>query len=298
LIDCALLPAIPRAQSQTTSTAAQAVLNELPPCSVLREQIEHGTQGDGIAKPYMDAMRSQGVKRTLLEIRSIWRGGKPTNLETVHRLYFDQFDGPNSQIVDSANLARIRQSGLDADLDRVADEQVRHARLFFGAEGDRSDWTGQKMYSYVDLMANQWVPEPQVLVSPMGKFPHAVVHAAQIGDQLSVVSELKNTRSSQRERNRALLAAVDNLYDNTAVMKALVNAGADINVHGQDGITPLMIAVSRPCNLQSLLKLGADVTARDKWSRDALRLAREVKQPISLHLLEEATAKKRPQGEQ
>jgi Ankyrin repeat len=290
-----LLAAAPCALSQTASTSAQQVTNELPPCSVLREQMEQQIYGEGIAKSYMEAMRSQGVKRAFFEVDATWRSGKPIGLQVVHRLYFDQFDGPDSQIVDSTRLAQIEQNGLEAALDRVARERVMHAPLFVGFEL-KTNPDGKRMYSYVDLFANPWLPEPKVLVSPVGTFPPAVVHAAMMGNLLTVESQLKKGQISQRELNNALFQAVGNRYDNTAVIKALIDAGADVNAHGPDGVTPLMSAVAHPCNIPPLLNAGADVNARDKWGRDALRLAREVKQPVAVRLLEEAAGNKHIEG--
>ena len=43
-------------------------MNELAPCSVLRVLMEYRRYGDGIEKPYMEAMRSQGVKRAYFEV--------------------------------------------------------------------------------------------------------------------------------------------------------------------------------------------------------------------------------------
>jgi hypothetical protein len=265
-------------------------MNELPACSVLREQLEHGTYGDGSSKPHMEQMSDQGVKRAFFEVGSTWRNGKATDIHIVHRLYFDQYDGPNSQITDPVKLARIEESGLDADLDGIARERVMHAP-YFGGVDSRMNPDGKRMYSYVEFFANPWIAEPRVVVSPWGKSPPALIHSAMTGDLITVESQLKNTRVSRPELNRALFEAVGNLYDNAAVIKTLIDAGANVNVHGPDGFTPLMSAVARPCNLRPLLNSGADVHARDKWGRDALQLAREVKQPISARLLEEAVTK-------
>ena len=88
-----------------------------------------------MAMPYMEAMRNEGVKRTFFEADSIWHG-KATDLQVVNRLYFNQFDGPNSQIVDPTKLAQIKQSGLEADLDTIARERVMHAPLFAGIDNN------------------------------------------------------------------------------------------------------------------------------------------------------------------
>lgn len=296
VIGCVLLLiATPYALPQTASTQAQQVANELPPCSVLREQIEYKMYGDGIAMPYMEAMRKLGVKRAFFEIDSMWHGGKPTDLQVVNRLYFDQFDGPNSQILDSTKLAQIKQSGLEADLDKIARERVMHAPLFVGLDS-KVNPSGKRTYSYAEMFANPWVPEQRVVVSPLFKRLPSLLYAAMIGDVSSVEHQLKNN-SSQRELYGALYQAVGSRYDNSAVIKAVINAGADVNARGADGVTPLMNAVAHPCNLRALLDAGADVSARDKWGKDALQYAREVKQPISVRLLEKSAANSnRPEG--
>ncbi len=81
-------------------------------------------------------------------------------------------------------------------------------------------------------------------------------------------------------------------------MKALVEAGHDVNQRTPEGTTPLMGAVSEGhaemCRF--LIEHGADVTVRlpsDGWGSDnwsLLRLAREEGVPEVVRLLEEAGA--------
>src|SRR5262249_26058637 len=113
------------------------------------------------------------------------------------------------------------------------------------------------------------------------------------GDALGTQAVLGSHRFTKKELDRALFGSVLSRYDNSAVIKLLLDAGADVNDHAPDGTTPLMIAVAHPCNLQPVLEGGADLDARDKWGSIALQIARETKQPVALRLLEEAATKTR-----
>lgn len=109
------------------------------------------------------------------------------------------------------------------------------------------------------------------------------------GDAIGTQALLNSHKFSKKELNRALFGAVLSSYDNTAVIRLLLVAGADVNARTKDGTTPLMNAVAHPCNLRPLLDSGADLRARDKWGRDALQLARRAKDPTAMRLLEYAT---------
>src|SRR5207248_5706399 len=98
----------------------------------------------------------------------------------------------------------------------------------------------------------------------------------------------RSRKFTKKELNRALFDAVLSRYDNGAIIKLLLDAGADVNAQTPDGTTPLMNALSTPCNILALLRRGADLHARDKWGRTALQIARERKQAAAIRVLEAA----------
>ena len=277
------------------------LLNQLPSCSLLREEVGRGLHGDGTKKPYMEAMHREGIERVLLEVYSIWRGGnggRPTQLQIVTRLYFDKADGPNSQIADPARLARIQESGTQAELDKVARERVTSAPFRGGDESPLLapfDWVrhlnGTKAWSRVELFANPWLPEEPVLAYPRGTSLPQLKYAAMLGDAATVLQQIKAGHFRPGEINAALGGAVRSRYDNSTVIKALLHSGADVNARGEYGITLVMSAVDRPCNLRALLEYGARIDERDATGITALGHARRSGDAESVRLLQQAGAK-------
>lgn len=292
LSQCAflLLIAIPSARPQSPP-AVQQLINELPSCSILHENSERGHYGNGIDQPYMVGMRQQGVQRAVLELHAVFHGNRAENIRVGRRLYFRQFDGPNSQISDEATLKAIEASGLEADLDATAVNRVSKAPLFRGP--DPQFFPSKHVGSIVELFANAWLPEKNAVWFRTGPTPRpskkpTLASFVSSQDAAGTQALLKSQEFSKDQLDRALFEAVLSSYDNTAVIKLLLNAGADVNARGPDGITPLMNAVAHPCNLRPLLDGGADLNARDKWGRNALQIARETKQVTASRLLEEA----------
>ena len=274
------------------------LLNQLPSCSLLREELGRGLHGDGAKKPYMEAMQREGIERALLEVYSIWRGGRPTQLQIVTRLYFDKADGPDSQIADPARLARIQESGTQAELDKVARERVTSAPFRGGDESPLLapfDWVrhlnGTKAWSRVELFANPWLPEEPVLAYPRGTSLPQLKYAAMLGDAATVLQQIKAGHFRPGEINAALGLAVWSQYDNSTVIKALLHSGADVNARGDYGITLVMSAVGRPCNLRALLEYGARIDERDATGITALGHARRSGDAESVRLLQQAGAK-------
>lgn len=268
----------------------EKLLNELPLCSILRESLERHQYGDGIEQPYMQKMRQLGVKRALLEVNSVLRKGKPTNLQIIRRLYFRQYDGPNSVITDDATLNSIRMSDLPAILDEVAQRDVAIAPIYGGP--DIYLRQSKKKSSTVELFSEPWLPREHVLLFsfPQSKLPFEDMVID--GDVVGTRKLLASRRFEKRELDRALFDAVLSRYDNTTVIGLLLDAGADVNARAPDGSTPLMSAVARPCNLRPLLDRGADLSTRNKAGSTALDIAKMVKQSTAIRMLEEAAAKR------
>jgi hypothetical protein len=118
--------------------------------------------------------------------------------------------------------------------------------------------------------------------------PEPLTETVLLGDSLGTQALLNSHKFSKKELNRALFGAVLSSYDNSAVIKLLLDAGADVNARTTDGTTPLFNAVAHPCNLRPLLDSGADLGARDKWGQDALQLARHATNPAAMRILEDA----------
>jgi len=265
---------------------AGQLVNELPPCSVLREELERGVHGDGVDKPYMARMRAQGVRRALVEVRAVFRRNQAESAHVVRRLYFRQFDGADAQISDGGKIQAIDNSGLAELLDDLARNRVATAPL---VRGER--FTGDQVSSFVEFFADALLPAQQVLLIPTGR-PAPLTGAVVNGDIADTRALLQSNKFSRKQLDRALFDAVLSRYDNTTVIDLLVKSGADVNSRAPDGSTPLMSAVARPCNLRPLLDRGADLNAHDKWGRNALQVARENKVVSSIRFLEEAEVKR------
>jgi hypothetical protein len=102
-----------------SSPANQRIPTGLPPCSVLRSELERRNRSDGADQPYMQKMRQQGVKHALLLIHADLRQGKTNNIHVDRRLYSRSFDGPDAQILDQTALKTIESSGLGTDLEAM-----------------------------------------------------------------------------------------------------------------------------------------------------------------------------------
>jgi hypothetical protein len=266
--------------------AVGQLVNELPPCSVLREQLVRGVHGDGVDEPYMARMRAQGVRRALVEVRAVFRRNRAESAHVVRRLYFRQFDGVDAQISDEGKIQSIDNSGLAEALDDLARNRVAAAPL---VRGER--FIGDQVSSFVEFFADAWLPEQKALLFPTGH-PTPLTGSVVNGDVADTQALLQSNKFSRKQLDRALFDAVLSRYDNTTVIDLLLKAGADVNSRAPDGSTPLMSAVAHPCNLRPLLDRGADLNAHDKWGRNALQVARENKVVISIRLLEEADVKR------
>jgi hypothetical protein len=233
-------------------------------------------------------MRQLGVQRVLLELKAEVRDNRAKGIEVVRRLYFRQFDGANSQISDEATLNAIEASGLPVELDGLALKRVQAAPV---VKGEALRFADNQLSSFAEFLANPWLSEEKVFLFRSGR-PKPLTGAVVHGDAVRTQALLESHKFAKKELNRALFDASLSRYDNSTVIRLLLNAGAEVNARTPDGVIPLMNAVAHPCNLHSLLDGGADLNARDKWGRNALQIARETKEPAAIRLLEEASAKK------
>jgi hypothetical protein len=267
--------------------AVQQLIDELAPCSVLRAELDRGAYGRGVDQPYMVRMRERGVKRALLELDGVIHGTRVENVRVARQLYFRHFDGPDSQISDEATLQAIETNGLSGQLESLARSRMLAAPF---VSGEFRLFAGNQVFSFVEFFASPWLREQNVVVLRSVK-PKPRIRSILDGDAAGTKALLKSHEFTTKDLNLELFDSAMSRYDNTDVIKLLLTAGAQVNARTKDGTTPLMIAVSHPCNIRPLLNGGADPNARDKWGRSALRLAREAKDTTAIRLLEEAGAK-------
>jgi hypothetical protein len=235
----------------------------------------------------MRKMREAGIERALLLLDVDLRGGKPYHVGVARRLYFRQLDRPDSQVSDEATLKAIETSGLAPELDHLARGRVLAAPL---VRGEAALFPSGRASSAVDIFANPWLPQHNPVMVRSGR-PTKLALTVVNGDALGTRLLLESHKFTRKDLDLALFEAVLSQYDNSAVIKLLLNAGADVNARSHDGSTPLMVATARPCNLRPLLGQGADLHARDEGGRTALRVARETKEDVAIRLLLEAGAK-------
>jgi len=127
---------------------------------------------------------------------------------------------------------------------------------------------------------------------PAGEAP---IHLAARQGNAEQVRKLLQADPAARDQRTALgstplhLAAMN---PDTAVLRALLAAGANPNARDNDGATPIHMAAyaSRPVHTQLLLEAGADPLLKTNEGRDAGAMARKVKSDetagvISLWLL-------------
>src|SRR5262249_14041176 len=217
----------------------QQLMNELPFCSVLRSDLERGLHGDGIDQPYMAAMRQEGVQRALFEVHAVIHGKTRDNIRIVRRLYFREFDGRQSQISEDTTLNAFKVSGLQAELEGLARSRALTAPFH---KGEFMFFQGNHVVSFVEFFASARLRELHVIWGRSGH-PEPLTVAVVHGDALGTQAVLGSHRFTKKELDRALFGASLSRYDNSAVIKLLLDAGADVNAHAAEDTTPLMLAV-------------------------------------------------------
>jgi hypothetical protein len=251
-------------------------------------QTEAQHKSEVTERPYSALMRQQNVARAFFEINSVWRHGKPADVQIVRRLYFRSFEGANSQIVDQQHLGEIQQSGLQNLLDQTALNRMNSAQLFGGVHGVRHP-EGKRLYTYLNFFADSSREEPRVLASPYKKLD-PFSQAVYLGDNIELSRLLDSQKFSRQQLNGALFLAVRNYFDNTDVISRLIQAGGELNARTDDGRTLLMTAIGVPAQVKALIKIGADVNARDRFGNTALKQAEKSHDAQSAQLLREAGA--------
>ena len=288
-------------QGQTTVAQSPPevlkLIASLPECIHLRQQLEQGRFGNGVEQPYMRVMRDHGMQRAFFELQGNWRHSHPENLQIVRRLYYNRLDLPDAQIRGPRELREIKDSGLENTLDEAVLDRTKSAHFYAGVdrwagagrEGHlRWRHSGSKIRGSIELFANPWATPPMPdLVSP-GAPRHDLAGIALLGDATELSRILRETGFSQPELDMALNFALMSSWDNTAVIDALIKAGANVNAKFAANTTPLMLTYESPCNIPVLLAHGARIGDRDKWGQTALDHARRRHDLTSIQLLQNA----------
>ena len=107
--------------------------------------------------------------------------------------------------------------------------------------------------------------------------PKVDIHTAVISGNIEALKQHIAAGSNLNEKepiggSSPLISAC--LFDKTAMAKALIDAGADLNFQNNDGSTPLHTAAffCRPDIVNMLLAKGADKTLKNKYGQTAYEL--------------------------
>lgn len=177
----AFLFAQPHALSPEVRAHIAQVASNLPKYSMIRKSLKAGVHGTGKQQPYMEQMRSSGVKRAVIGIRGKWVGEAPTEISIVLHMYYAEYDSSASRIVDRGRLEDIRERGLEPTLDQVALQRIRIGKLLPGQHSGQL--SGKQIYEDVEVFDDPWIletppfPWDDSSVSPL-------VHAAMLGDSV------------------------------------------------------------------------------------------------------------------
>ena len=263
-------------------TARGAGHSVLPACSGLKQGAPPpGAAGDA------SALRRHGVARAEIEVDATIRKDEPTDLRITRRLYFTAADGPDAVLV---------HSGLRIpSVDRAALRRAARAPTGFSLDGPRRPaaspyrayillWFFANPISFAHLHLETYSPIPRSNLAEL-------YLAAEAGD-LPVLAQELNRHLPKQVLNRALSYAISSPVDNSRAIAVLLKAGADANARYDFALyrsfTPLMQAVTSPCDLPALLAWGANRSARNSQGDTALDLARALGVQPAIRILEAA----------
>jgi ankyrin repeat protein len=249
------------------------LIESLPPGSSWRGMLQHGARGDGVRRPWMDEMRTEGVKLAIFTLEFDWvEGGKELKDWTlVSEQYFKDYDHLQP-IMDPRGLEAIKTSGLPSKLEAEALARGRHGNWVDYPAAETG--TG---YKQVFLADNEWLP---VQMFPwFGQYERGttpLMHAALLGDVARIKRLLRegaDLNAVSPDGSTALIYAATN--DNSAATECLLKAGADPNAEMKGGGNALTAAVvtDHRRNVELLLRAGMNPNVKTVEGETVLAFA-------------------------
>jgi hypothetical protein len=258
----------------------QELIKTLPPESKMRFALESGRHGDGLYHPWMDRMRQQGVKRATVIFDFVWHG-HPVDLKLDRVLYFEKYDSDCAQITDPERLLNIRQSGLEEDLKEFASSETKRSKWFYVDKKPRTKH-GQ---SRVDLADDPWFPTNPPVLGPVERPDDSDLISVVVLDDLGALQTLlKSQRPPAANLDGALFTAT--MIDDSCMIAALLQAGANPNAQNPEGKTPLMYAAGFGSgSAVRALAGGANAQIRDRAGKSATFFAEQAAHSNIVQLL-------------
>jgi hypothetical protein len=279
-----------REASSDRPDAKAYLASQIPPCSMLHQNL--GLSINTIDKSYMQLMRQEGIRRITLAVEAIWHHNNISGAHITQRLYFRQYDDSSSQIADPDRLKSITASEMERLVDQEVINRASSTQFVHGIDGGGGAKEGQLGNAVVNVFDTALFPGFPLFFSHALKSKDAdFLLAAHSGDSQEVERIIGGANVPPKDLKQALFSAVSYYFDNRVVIEMLLHAGAGVNAHDDFGVPVLLNAIVSPCNLEALLKNGANPDERDKGGKTALQRAKEQNQVEAVRILESASGK-------
>lgn len=159
---------------------------------------------------------------------------------------------------------------------------------------------GEQKVTVFEVAADK-SPEMLALVEELGALPTGEIAAARLfeiadkGDldafnamKAKGVDMVSLSKMTDKHGSTPLMIAAN--FASADFVKAMIDAGFDVNAKGNTGDTPLIYGAKRPDNVKALLEAGADVNAVNNEGKSALTRAVGSNAEDSIRLLAQAGA--------
>lgn len=152
-------PQIPNGLEPAMDQHIRNIIAELPSESPLRRELLSGARGTGVHQPWMDDMRTQGVKRAVVEIEIHFdRRGRAKRMVVNGIQFFTGYDG-GRPISDGEKLNKIRANGLAQTLGDLALKRAAHGAWTDVPRPKPEPFDGGARLEFFD---DEWLPTTSV----------------------------------------------------------------------------------------------------------------------------------------